>query len=435
MLLPSDELASRLNSCDILPHWDPALVRNRRLYLKLVKTLHARGLLTFLLEEERREEIGVFFVKKKDNSLRLIIDARRSNLHFASPPGVSLVTAEGLSRLEVEPNDDAGPAGPMRFTLGTSDISDAFHRFRIDRPMSGYFCLRPVAAAELGLGGRMLGGRRLRDDSLIVPACAALPMGFTWSLFFCQEVGRDIMRSTPELAGVPEMSDRGATTVLRPGLPLGDGGGAQYTYVDNLGVLGFEPPAVEQSLAAATDRFDKVGLLTHETAIQVDRGETLGCRLDGVALSTRLTEKRYWRLRQGLSWALSCRALPGWVWEVIIGHCTYCAMCNRDLLPAFSAIYKFIAANYGVAAPLWDSARRELVAFRGLMPLIRGDWALPWSSRVCLSDASEHGYAVCASVFEEGSVKEIGRVQERSRFRRLGGHSARAHFSPPTTSS
>ena len=150
--------------------------------------------------------------------------------------------------------------------------------------------------------------------------------------------------------------------------------------------------------------------------------------LDGRALSTRLTVKRYWRVKQGLSWALSCRALPGWVWEVVIGHCAYCAMCNRDLLPAFTAIYKFIAANYSQGAALWASARAELVAFRGLMPMLRGDWALPWSKLVCLSDASEHGYAVSASLFDETEVKKIGRVQERSRFRRLGVHSARAHF-------
>jgi len=103
-------------------------------------------------------------------------------------------------------------------------------------------------------------------------------------------------------------------------------------------------------------------------------------------------------------------------------------MCNRDVLPVFNSIYKFIAANYRQGAPLWPTARAELVAFRGLMPLLRGDWALPWSPLVCLSDASEHGYAVCASIFEPDTVKEIGRVQERSRFRRLGGHSARAHF-------
>ena len=111
----------------------------------------------------------------------MIVDARRSNLHFTAPPGVALVTAEGLARIEVEmgePSENAGGA-PIEFALGTSDISDAFHRFRIDRRMSAYFCMRPVLAGEIGLTGAMVGGRAAGGDTRLVPACAALPMGFT----------------------------------------------------------------------------------------------------------------------------------------------------------------------------------------------------------------------------------------------------------------
>ncbi|CAK0813240.1 unnamed protein product, partial [Prorocentrum cordatum] len=322
MLVPSDEFDHRLDSCDVIPHWDPSLARNRRLHMRFIRLLRPKGMFVFLDESERREEVGVSAAKKSDQ-LRMIL--------------------------------------------------------------SGYFCTRPVLAGEVGLAGTGLGGRRLEADARLVPACAALPMGFTWSLFFCQEAGGSMMSDTPELAGVPQISDRGPTAVLQPARPLDHGGGAQYTYVDNLGVMGFDAAAVADCLGATTTRFNQAGL----------------------ALSTRLTAKRYWRVRQGLSWALSCRALPGWAREVVIGHYTYCAMCNRDLLPAFTAVYKFIAANYSQGAALWASARAELVAFRGLMPLLRGDWALPWSELACLSDASEHG---------------------SDRFRRLGGHSARAHF-------
>ncbi|CAK0840930.1 unnamed protein product, partial [Prorocentrum cordatum] len=406
----------------------PLPIRPRRLYVRFIRLLRSKGVLVFPDESERREEVGVFYVAKKSDQFRMIVDARKSNLHFTSPPGVALVTAEGLARVAVGLDGSSMTGAAEGFTLGTSDISDAFHRFRIDRGLSGYFCTRPALAGEVGLAGTKLGGRRLEADARLVPACAALPMGFTWSRFFCQEVGESMMSDAPELAGVPRMSDWGPTTVLQPARPLDHGGGAQYTYVDDLGVLGFDAAAVAECLGATATRFNQAGLVTHETELQEGRGETLGCVLDGKALSTRRTAKRYWRVRQGLSWALWCRALPGWAWEVVIGHCTYCAMCYRDLLPAFTAVYKFIAANYSQGAALWASARAELVAFRGLMPLLRGDWALPWSKLACLSDASEHGCAVSASLFGEAEVKKIGRVQERSRFRRLGGHSARAHF-------
>eukprot|EP00959_Pyramimonas_sp_CCMP1952_P054861 1146507-Pyramimonas_sp.AAC.1 len=91
-------------------------------------------------EAERREEVGVFFAAKKSNQLRLIIDARRSNLHITSPPGASLATAEGLARIEAESDDIHGDAD-LGFPLGTSDIRHAFRRFRIDRSLSGYFCM------------------------------------------------------------------------------------------------------------------------------------------------------------------------------------------------------------------------------------------------------------------------------------------------------
>ena len=61
--------------------------------------------------DEVSERVGVFPIEKpgKDTQ-RLIVDARLSNLHFLHPPGVSLATSEGLSRVEVAlENGDVGP--------------------------------------------------------------------------------------------------------------------------------------------------------------------------------------------------------------------------------------------------------------------------------------------------------------------------------------
>ena len=41
---------------------------------------------------------------------------------------------------------------------------------------------------------------------------------------------------------------------------------------------------------------------------------------------------RLWRLKQGLRWALRCRALPGKTWEVLLGHMTFVALLRRDVL-------------------------------------------------------------------------------------------------------
>ena len=81
------------------------------------------------------EQLGLFFVTKKDKPLRLIVDARRTNSRFRSPPGVSLCTSESLSRLAVRvPDDFDGDADDaehlldsLRIALGVADVKDAFH--------------------------------------------------------------------------------------------------------------------------------------------------------------------------------------------------------------------------------------------------------------------------------------------------------------------
>ena len=53
------------------------------------------------------------------------------------------------------------------------------------------------------------------------------------------------------------------------------------------------------------------------------------------------------------------------------------------------------------------------------------DWWLLWNPEVSSSDASESGFGVCEAVWPLDVVKRTGRITERSRFRRVGPHSAR----------
>ena len=71
--------------------------------------------------------------------------ARRSNLRFGTPPGVSLCSGEGFTRLELE-NPLAGMARQAghpstEVFLGMADIKDAFHRFRLSPEFASWFCL------------------------------------------------------------------------------------------------------------------------------------------------------------------------------------------------------------------------------------------------------------------------------------------------------
>ena len=71
------------------------------------------------------------------------MDARVSNLHFLPPPGVSLVTLEGLSRV----GELSRLAG---LHLGLADVKDAFHRFKISKLCRSFFALPAVEGQEVG---------------------------------------------------------------------------------------------------------------------------------------------------------------------------------------------------------------------------------------------------------------------------------------------
>ena len=68
----------------------------------------------------------------------------------------------------------------------------------------------------------------------------------------------------------------------------------------------------------------------------------------------------------------------------------------------------------------------ELSTFCGLLFLMVLDWARPWNELVSSSDSSLSGFGVCHAWWPRDIVAKAGRRLERSRFKRCGGHSARA---------
>jgi len=132
----------------------------------------------------------------------------------------------------------------LEFTLGVTDVKDAFHRFKINEHYSSYFALPTMSAQDLGIVGRLWRGQRLEPSDAVAPCFSSLPMGHTWSLYFCQAVGEHL--SSIALSGTGHLlaSDRKQPVVLDKSpdkMPKGAvqvSGQFNYVYVDNLGVLG-----------------------------------------------------------------------------------------------------------------------------------------------------------------------------------------------------
>ena len=61
---------------------------------------------------------------------------------------------------------------------------------RIDDDLAGFLTFPyRVAAGEFGITGSVVGGRKLKSSVPVWLRAGSLPMGFSWSLYFCQSVG------------------------------------------------------------------------------------------------------------------------------------------------------------------------------------------------------------------------------------------------------
>ena len=252
-------------------------------------------------------------------------------------------------------------------------------------------------------------------------------MGFSWSLYFVQTSGEAMMRRCRRLKDIPIINDNAGPAVLSfDPVTRAPRGTAWYLYVDNLGILSARPAAeVSADMDEVISTFEEAGLSTHESSITCGNATTLGTEVRGESLSTGITQKRFWRVQAAVRYALQCKRLPGRIWEIIIGHLTFCGLVKRESLCVFHTIYPFIANNYYTAAPLWPSARGEIETFLGLMFLGDSQWSMQWSTTVGASDASETGMGVCTAEWPRADVIRHGRVLERARFRRASGVSAR----------
>ncbi|OLQ04427.1 hypothetical protein AK812_SmicGene12519 [Symbiodinium microadriaticum] len=424
MLMPDAQGAS-----DFQPYWDPLLRRDYSLYKRLIRKLDKAGLLVYT--DTPKSFCGIFFVKKSDGvRLRLIVDARGTNRLFKAPPGVDLLTSDGFARIELVPPPHLAP-GSKEFTqfleqqkiaIGLSDVKDCFHRMKQPRWLSDYFCFDPVPASLVNLAGTMMNGRRLSPDEMIYPAGASLAMGFTWSLFFAQRVSERLVSLAPSLSTSQLVNDRMGTVVLEPDE---EAKVHHYVYVDNLGVISTDEKTTDTSLREIENIFTSHSLLLHPGEVSCGSTRALGCDLRADLLASRVTPERYHNLRQAIEGLLRRRKVSGRLVECIVGHATFVGLMCRPILSIFNTVYRYVHAHYWKPSVLWDSVREELTMFRGLMIYLHSEWVRPWSNYVSATDASLRGYGVVSSFWKVADVAAVGRELERSRFKKLGMHSAR----------
>ena len=131
------------------------------------------------------------------------------------------------------------------------DVADAFHRMKMPDHLCEYFGLPSVTASELGL--RRLRGAELLPTDELVPLATSLPMGFSWSLFFAQDIDEEATSSVIDRCEL--LVDHGKPLLLRC---LKDGRQVRhYVYVDNVGVFGSGRQVVEDTQELVVASFEK----------------------------------------------------------------------------------------------------------------------------------------------------------------------------------
>eukprot|EP00959_Pyramimonas_sp_CCMP1952_P031969 670895-Pyramimonas_sp.AAC.1 len=88
--------------------------------------------------------------------------------------------------------------------------------------------------------------------------------------------------------------------------------------------------------------------------------ETLGAEVSGPRWKTRVTQKRFWLIRQAITGLLRRRRLTFWAVEVLVGHCDDAGLRARGALSVFQAVCAFMGKSYATPATLWPETHMGL---------------------------------------------------------------------------
>lgn len=427
---------------------DPAL-RDFKTYLRLVKKLHAAGMVDFGLE--RIATIGLFAVGKKDGAQRLIADARESNCFFTPSDAVDLASGGTLGNMEL-------PDGSELY-VGVADLVSAFFHIECPVELRPYFCLQGIRARHLHI--TELNGVPVHSDQIVYPRLRIMPMGFSHALFFCQmvaqcraaAVGLDATSNLRERRPVPSferLSEKEVESELkkydeevdevveddepRTGKPEtvslkksfnrhGSRRGILHTeYVDNLAAMSLDPRLTAHAQRSMSSSCRAAGLPTHDEETCTQILDLLGWTVNGVTGVIHGRNERRWRLRLGLQHIIERREASGHELEMVVGHFISLGVLRREVLSCLNAVYAFIRRYRNQRRRLWPSVLKELRWMKALIPLIRRNMRAKWSTRVVVVDASEWGGGVCAADIPREVVARAGRLSERWRFSKKSGY-------------
>ncbi|OLQ10494.1 hypothetical protein AK812_SmicGene5815 [Symbiodinium microadriaticum] len=393
--LGAAEAEEKKRSIGLTKTYEDPQFKDHNKYAGFVKRLYDLSLVDVSLAKPQ-EAVSIFFVKKKAGKLRMILDCRLANTHFAEPEGIRLASADSITKMEVP--------GQAPLYTASADLQNAFYTMGMPMGLRQLFGLKKVRASELGISE--VAGVPVRPEQWVYPRVAVIPMGWSHAMWWCQRLSEKLVEGSGLLK-----EER-----VRDFDPVPAGNFWHIEYVDNLVVFGTNKAEVERRFWLAVTALREAGLTVHE--IEFGTGE---CKVLGWAISEQgvvsPTSSRLWRLRLGIREILKRGRASGQQLERLVGHMTFVSLCRREALSALGDIYTFIRRHYSTVVPLWKSVRRELSCWDGVSPLIFVNLGTPWNDTLYSVDASEWGMGVTTSKMDQQAIATLGRHVERWRFR------------------
>ncbi|CAK0876449.1 unnamed protein product, partial [Prorocentrum cordatum] len=250
--------------------------------------------------------VGVFFVRKKDGSLRIISGQRKTSAQSASPDGVALTSPEALGDLEL-------PAGRWLW-VNEGVVENFCNQFLLPVGLRADFA--PPAVPRRALP------RRLRG---LFPAGAEreAPMGWNWAVELAQAANAEVLRLGPlgsrrwicSRRCAPAFAGREPAALLR---------------IDDFASVGAEKETVQVDGDSTERQLRGRGPATHEVSgPQVD-ADLLGFHVDGEIGAIHIAPKRFWRLVLSLDYIPTHPLLSGTELERLIGHLIYVLLLRHE---------------------------------------------------------------------------------------------------------
>eukprot|EP00438_Fugacium_kawagutii_P027263 Skav214356 [mRNA] locus=scaffold86:498779:503145:+ [translate_table: standard] len=287
--------------CPKQPYWDPILKHSKSIRTQLLLDLWKVGVIDF--RTNVKAHVGLFFVRKNDPAfIRMVVDCRIAHAHHRSPPVTRLGGGANFCGFDLSSEmlgehfpDDASHIG-----YGSEmDVSDCFYQFSLPECAKWFGINDPRHVADWNSCGFDLQsvwdedqGKLLQVSSstIVYPVVNAMPMGWTWALFFANETVAHIAASSDPQHS-PEIREKLKVPQLWEAKTLSS------VYVDNVAIFGAKYTDVEERIQSLSNAFGQKGIPVTWTYSQpVSEIETVGVIVDFKQKVVRNKPARLWKI-------------------------------------------------------------------------------------------------------------------------------------------